>query len=209
MIVIIMVLYYVLLALFALHCLQVMISHCVAKQLLFKILFLFFTLFFTPDPRRLLLHYFTAMSVTNNPLNFESIIFTVGAADCDERPVTLDVEVELPGGAGFAAVPDGVHALVHLLHVLQNQVARGGDGGPLVLHLAVPEQNHLPRLVALGPEDDLADRPLGEVDVDVLAEEDRPLFVFDWWTQGKAHQSLRFLCMCTANQAKINVAFTF
>lgn len=107
----------------------------------------------------------------------------VDAADCDERPVTLDVELELPGRAGFAAVPDDVHALVLLLHVLQDQVARGGDGGPLVLHLAVPQQHHLHRLVVLGLEDDLADRPLGEVDVDVLAEKHCSLFVFDWWTQ--------------------------
>lgn len=103
----------------------------------------------------------------------------VEAANYPKCLVTLDVEVELPAGARFAAVPDDVHSLVLLLHVLQDQVARGGDGGPLVLHLALPQQHHLHRLVVLGLEDDLADRPLGEVDVDVFPKKGRPLFMFD------------------------------
>lgn len=94
------------------------------------------------------------------------------------RQLTSDDEDEVLGCIGIVGVPDDVHPLVLLLHVLQHQVAQRVETAPWI-HLARSQQNHLSRAIGPGFEHNLSTVPGQDIDVNVLPEEGGLVLLFD------------------------------
>lgn len=95
--------------------------------------------------------------------------------------LTPDKENEVLGCAGVAGVLDNIHALITLLHILQHQVSQRVDRSAGTHHLTRSKYRHFGWLVATGFEDDLANIPRGDINVDVLSKEGSLVYLFDFY----------------------------